>query len=89
VRHEARHGRWRLAPGEQVAAVVAASGTVGDPEGYGQTVAGQLPPDILPYQIGTPATFGFAVRNGRTLAGNAPEAMLSLVAGTALPSGVR
>jgi hypothetical protein len=46
----------------QVAAVVAASGTVGDPEGYGQTVAGQLLPDILPYQIGTPATFGFAVR---------------------------
>jgi hypothetical protein len=68
---------------------VAASGTAGDPEGYGQTVAGQLLPDILPYQIGTPATFGFAVRNGRTLADNAPEAMLSLVAGTAVPSGMR
>jgi hypothetical protein len=62
---------------------------VGDPAGYGQTVARQLLPDLLPYEVGTPATFGFAVRNGRTMADNAPEAMLSLVAGTAIPSGLR
>jgi hypothetical protein len=72
-----------------VAAVVAASGTVGDAEAYGQTVARQLLPDVLPYEIGTPATFGFAIRNGRPMADNAPEAMLSLVAGTAIPSGLR
>jgi hypothetical protein len=36
-----------------------------------------------------PATFGFAVRNGRTLADNAPEVMLSLVAGEAVPSGLK
>jgi hypothetical protein len=71
-----------------VAAVTAATGTVGDPQGYGETVARELYPDVLPYVVGTPATFGFAVRNGRTLADNAPEAMLSLVTGTAVPSGL-
>jgi hypothetical protein len=75
--------------GDQVAAVVAASGTSGDPHGYGQTVARELFPDVLSYVVGTPATYGFAVRNGRTLADNAPEAMLSLVAATAVPSGLR
>ncbi len=34
-------------------------------------------------------TYGFATRNGRTLADNAPEVMLSLVAGTAVPSGLK
>lgn len=71
-----------------ITAVVEASGTTADPEGYGATVAAQLLPDVLPYVIGTPATFGFATRNGRTLADNAPEVMLSLVAGTAIPSGL-
>ena len=75
--------------GDLVAAVVAASGTSADPQGYGQTVARNLFPDVLSYVVGTPATYGFAVRNGRTLADNAPEAMLSLVAGTAVPSGLR
>jgi hypothetical protein len=72
-----------------VAAVVAATGTSADPEGYGQTVARQLLPDVLPYQIGTPASFGFTVRNGRRLADNAPEVMLSLVTNTAVPTGLR
>jgi hypothetical protein len=75
--------------GDQVSAVVAASGTSNDPKGYGQTVAHELFPDVLPYVVGTPATFGFATRNGRTLADNAPEVMMSLVAGTAVPSGLK
>jgi len=75
--------------GDQVAAVVAAGGTSDDPEGYGQTVARNLFPDVLPYVVGTPAAYGFAARNGRTLADNAPEAMLSLVTGTAVPSGLK
>ena len=72
-----------------VAAVVAASGTVDDAAAYGQAVARQLLPDVLPYEVGTPATFGFAGRNGRPMADNAPEAMMSLVAGTTIPSGLR
>jgi hypothetical protein len=74
---------------EQVAAVVAASGTSDDPHGYGQAVARELFPDVLPYVIGTPASYGFAGFNGRTLADNAPETMLSLVTGTAVPSGLK
>jgi hypothetical protein len=74
--------------GEQVAAVVAAAGTSADPQGYGQAVAGKLFPDVLPYVIGTPASYGFAGFNGRTRADNAPEVMLSLVTNTAVPSGL-
>jgi len=74
--------------GGQVAAVVAAAGTSDDPQGYGQAVARELLPDVLPYVIGTPAVYGFAARNGRTMADNAPEAMLSLVTNTAVPSGL-
>lgn len=75
--------------GDLIAAAVAASGTSGDPQGYGQTVARELFPDVLSYVVGTPATYSFAARNGRTLADNAPEAMLSLVVNTAVPSGLK
>ena len=75
--------------GGQIAAVVAASGTSDDPEGYGRRVAQDLFPDVLSYVVGTPAVYGFAVRNGRTRADNAPEAMLSLVTNTAVPSGLK
>jgi hypothetical protein len=73
----------------QVAAVVAAAGTSADPQSYGRAVARELLPDVLPYVVGTPAVFGFVTRNGRTTADNAPEAMLSLVTGMAVPSGLR
>jgi hypothetical protein len=68
---------------DQVSAVVAANGNSADPQGYGWTVAERLFPDVLPYEVGTPATFGFAGINGRTLADFAPEVMFSLVLGTA------
>jgi len=42
----------------QVAAVVSASGTSDDPQGFGQTVARRLFPDVLPYLAGTRATYG-------------------------------
>jgi hypothetical protein len=73
---------------DQIAAVVAATGTSADPTGFGQNVARELFPDVLPYVVGTPATYGFAGFNGRTLADNAPEAMLSLVTNMAVPSGL-
>ncbi len=43
---------------------------------------------VLSYVVGTPASYGFAGRNGRPLADNAPEAMLSLVLDSAVPSGL-
>ena len=75
--------------GEQIAAVVAASGTAADPTGYGQAVAAKIFPDVLPYVVGTPAVYGFTGFNGRTQADNAPEAMLSLVTNGAVPSGLK
>jgi hypothetical protein len=45
-------------------------------------------PDVLHYIVGSRASYGFAIRNGRTLADNAPEEMLSLVLNTAVPSGL-
>jgi hypothetical protein len=73
----------------QIAAVVAATGTSADPQDYGQAVARELFPDVMPYVVGTPATYGFAGFNGRTMADNAPEAMLSLVTNMAVPSGLQ
>jgi hypothetical protein len=72
----------------QVAAIAAAGGTSADPHAYGQAVARQLFPDVLPYAVGTAATFGFAAHNGRAVADNAAEAMFSLVTGRAVPSGL-
>lgn len=74
--------------GEHIAATVAATGTSADPGGYGQAVAQELFPDVLSYTVGTPAAYTLLSRNGRTLADNAPEVMLSLVTGQAVPSGL-
>ena len=75
--------------GDLIAAAVAAGGTSDDPQGYGRTVARELFPDVLSHVVGTPASYSFAARNGRRLADNAPEAMLSLVVNTAVPSGLK
>jgi hypothetical protein len=75
--------------GEQIAAVVAAAGTSDDPASYGQAVARDLFPDMLPYVVGTPAVYGFTGFNGRTQADNAPEAMLWSPATRCLPGSNR
>src|SRR5580658_7765940 len=75
--------------GDLIASAVAATGSSADPQGYGRAVARELFPDILRYVVGTPAIYGFTGRNGRTLADNAPETMLSLVVATAVPAGLR
>ena len=75
--------------GDLIAAAVASSATSADPQGYGRAVARELFPDLLHYEVGTPAIFSFTGRNGRTCADNAPEAMLSLVLATAVPSGLK
>jgi Domain of unknown function (DUF4331) len=72
-----------------VAGVVAAMGTSADPQAYGELVAAICFPDILRYDVGTPAVFGFAKRNGRALSDNAPEVMFSIVVNAALSDGLR
>jgi len=78
--------------GEQVtkaiAGVVSAYGTSEDPRAYAEKVAHRFFPNILPYEIGTPAVFGFAGWNGRSLTDNAPDVMFSLAANTPVGLGI-
>jgi hypothetical protein len=71
-----------------IAGVVAANGTASDPAAYGESVVRRLMPDVLPYRLGTPASFGFLGFNGRALSDNAPEAMFSLVLNKATTTGL-
>ncbi len=71
-----------------IGAVVAAYGTSDNPAAYGQALAHRFFPNILPYEIGTPASFGFAKWNGRTLTDNAPNVMFSLAANTPVSIGI-
>jgi hypothetical protein len=71
-----------------VAAVVSAYGTAGDPQRYGEQVARRVCPNILPYEVGTAACFGFAGWNGRSLTDNAPDVMFSLAANTPVRLGI-
>jgi hypothetical protein len=74
--------------GEAIARVVAAAGTSQDPRGYGAKVARRVLPNILPYEVGAPASFDFAAWNGRALTDNAMEVMCSLAANTPVSIGV-
>jgi hypothetical protein len=71
-----------------VAAAVAATGTASDPTAYAQAVADRLLPNMLPYTVGTPAVFGFASWNGRSLIDNAPDVMCSLATNTPVSLGI-
>jgi len=71
-----------------ISAVVTAYGTAEDPRAYAEKVAHRLFPNVLPYEIGTPAVFGFAGWNGRSLTDNAPDVMFSLAANTPIHLGI-
>jgi len=71
-----------------VAGAVSANGTVEDPKAYAETVAHRFLPNVLPYEIGTPAIFGFAQWNGRSLTDNAPDVMFSIAANTPVRLGI-
>jgi len=71
-----------------IAGVVSAYGTAEDPRGYAETVAHRFFPNVLPYEVGTPAVFGFAAWNGRSLTDNAPNVMFSIAANTPVSLGI-
>jgi len=71
-----------------IAGVVAANGTAEDPRAYGEKVAHRFFPNILPYEVGTPAAFGFVEWNGRSLTDNAPNVMFSIAANTPVSLGI-
>ena len=71
-----------------IAGVVAATGTAEDPKAYGETFAHRVCPNILPYEVGTAAVFGFAGWNGRSLTDNAPNVMFSMAANSPVSLGI-
>lgn len=71
-----------------VAGAVVANGTAEDPQAYAEKVAHRFFPNVLPYEIGTPAAFAFADWNGRSLTDNAPNVMFSLAANTPISLGI-
>lgn len=73
---------------KSVAGVVSANGTAEDPQSYAETVAHRFLPNVLPYKVGTPAAFGFAAWNGRSLTDNAPNVMFSIAANTPVSLGI-
>jgi Domain of unknown function (DUF4331) len=74
--------------GGLVTKVVTATGSSDDPAAHAGRVVDELFPDVLHYRIGTPAEFGFAVRNGRGLTHCVPEVMFALVLNKAVPLGL-
>ncbi len=85
--------------GETIAAFTAKvtqlAGSTSNPQAYGQQVAQFLFPDVLTYSPQLPTSYGFAGRNGRALADDTPDVILSLLANTPLsdrvgkPDGLR
>ncbi len=69
----------------ELAGRAAAALGAADPVTHGASVRDQLFPDVLWYQAGTPAQFGFGRRNGRGLRDPAAEVMFALVLGRAVP----
>jgi hypothetical protein len=64
------------------------AGSVKNPSEYGKQVAGRLCPNILPYELGTPASFGLTRFNGRALGDDVMDVILTLAANKALSDGV-
>jgi hypothetical protein len=64
------------------------NGTAEDPQAYAEKVAHRICPTILPYTVGTPAVFGFAEWNGRSLTDNAPDVMFSFASNTPIRLGI-
>ena len=66
----------------------ALAGSVADTVAYGRKLAARLLPAVLPYQLGTSASFDFAGINGRGLTEDVMDVILTLVTNTPLGDGV-
>jgi hypothetical protein len=69
---------------ELVSRLVRTYGTVKDPQAYAEQLGEAIRDDILHYQVGSSASYGFGGRNGRALSDNVPELMFCLLTNTAL-----
>lgn len=73
---------------EMVTMITRLAKSVADPTSYGEFVAARLLPDVLTYQLGTPAGYTFAAHNGRRLTDDVMDVTLSLVSNTPLSDHV-
>jgi Domain of unknown function (DUF4331) len=64
------------------------AGSAAIPSDYGKQLVARLLPATLPYELGTPAAFDFVGFNGRGLADDAMDVILTLATNTALGDGV-
>lgn len=71
-----------------VAKVTTLAKSVENPTAYGARVAATLLPDVLTYQPGSYASYGFAGRNGRKLSDHGMNVVLSLLANGPLSAQV-
>ena len=73
---------------KEISAAVTANGTSENAKRHAETVARRIFPNLLPYTVGTPAVFGFAEWNGRSLTDNTPEVMFSFALNTPICGGL-
>jgi hypothetical protein len=73
---------------KSIAGAVSQNGTAEDPQAYAERVAHRFFPNILPYEVGTSAVFGFAEWNGRSLTDNAPDVMFSIASNAPVSLGI-
>lgn len=73
---------------ELVTGAVTAMGTAADPLAYAVRVRDAVFPDVLRYEVGTQANYGFVERNGRGLIERSPEVICSMVLNTAVGHGL-
>jgi hypothetical protein len=64
------------------------AGSVMNPAEYAERLVGRICPTTLPYELGTPAGFDYAGFNGRGLADDVMDVMLTLATNTPLGDGV-
>jgi hypothetical protein len=75
--------------GKVAATLTGLAGSAAQPEGYAKRLIEKLCPTTLPYELGTAASFDFAGINGRALADDVMDVILTLATNTALGDGVR
>jgi Domain of unknown function (DUF4331) len=64
------------------------AGSATDPDGYGRALGQRICPVTLPYELDTEANFGVAGFNGRGLADDVMDVILTLATNTPLSDGV-
>ncbi len=72
-----------------IAKYVELAGTSSDPQAYARRVADMFRPMALPYVVGSTASFDYTGFNGRALADNVMDNMLSLLTNSPLGTGIQ